>query len=81
MCDVDQGAVRSAREGLGSNAAWTNEDALAVAIGGPSSSWLVEALQHAQRDPLQAALDAAALWNVLRDRAIAHLEQPWSRIE
>lgn len=47
---------------------------LAVAFVGDSRHWLRLALEQAERDPLGVALDAAALWNALRLRAVEHLD-------
>ena len=52
-----------------------SEAPLAVALRGDSRDWLRQALEHAERDPLGVALDAAALWEVLRERAVRYLDR------
>ena len=52
-----------------------SEAPLAVALRGDSRDWLRLALEHAERDPLGVALDAAALWEVLRERAVRYLDR------
>lgn len=52
-----------------------SEAPLAVALRGDSRNWLRLALEQAERDPLGVALDAAALWEVLRERAVRYLER------
>ena len=52
-----------------------SEAPLAVALRGDSRDWLRLALEQAERDPLGVALDAAALWNVLRERAVVYLDR------
>jgi len=51
------------------------EAPLAVALRGDSRDWLRQALEQAEGDPLGVALDAAALWEVLRERAVRYLER------
>jgi len=51
------------------------EAPLAMALRGDSRDWLRLALEQAERDPLGVALDAAALWEVLRERAVRHLDR------
>jgi hypothetical protein len=51
------------------------EAPLATALRGNSRGWLRLALQQAERDPLGVALDAAALWEVLRERAVGYLDR------
>jgi len=52
-----------------------SEAPLAVALRGDSRDWLRQALEQAERDPLGVALDAAALWEVLRERAVRYLDR------
>ena len=52
-----------------------SEAPLAVALRGDSRAWLRLALDQAERDPLGVALDAAALWVVLRERAVSYLDR------
>ena len=52
-----------------------SEAPLAVALRGDSRGWLRLALEQAERDPLGVALDAAALWEVLRERAVSYLDR------
>jgi hypothetical protein len=52
-----------------------SEAPLAVALRGDSRDWLGLALEQAERDPLGVALDAAALWEVLRERAVNYLDR------
>ena len=54
--------------------AW-REAPLAMALRGESRGWLRLALAQAERDPLGVALDAAALWEVLRERAVRYLDR------
>ena len=46
-----------------------------MALRGGSRDWLCLALEQAERDPLGVALDAAALWEVLRERAVSYLDR------
>ena len=52
-----------------------SEAPLVVALRGGSRDWLCLALEQAERDPLGVALDAAALWEVLRERAVSYLDR------
>ena len=52
-----------------------SEAPLDVALRGDSRDWLRQALEQAERDPLGVALDAAALCEVLRERAVRYLER------
>lgn len=64
--------------GEGPNAAAAlaeSEAPLTVALRGKSGDWLRLALEQAERDPLGVALDAAALWGVLRERAVNYLDR------
>lgn len=47
---------------------------LELALAGDSRHWLRLALAQADLDPLGVALDAAALWNALRSRAVEDLD-------
>ena len=51
------------------------EAPLTTALRGDSRGWLRLALEQAKRDPLGVALDAAALWDVLRERAVNYLDR------
>ncbi len=51
------------------------EAPLEMALRGDSRGWLRLALEQAERDPLGVALDAAALWEVLRGRAVSYLDR------
>ena len=56
-----------------------SEGPLAMALRGGSRAWLCLALEQAERDPLGVALDAAALWEVLRQRAVSYLDREQAR--
>ena len=52
-----------------------SEAPLTVALSGESRDWLRLALEQAEHDPLGVALDAAALWQVLRELAVNYLDR------
>jgi len=51
------------------------EAPLTTALRGDTRGWLRLALEQAEGDPLGVALDAAALWGVLRERAVNYLDR------
>ena len=76
-CGDSKTELRRMRGGAPTVAATLAESAapLATALRAASRDWLCLALEQAERDPLGVALDAAALWEVLRERAVRYLDR------